>query len=177
MSEKSVEDLNKDLKNYEKAKVEERSHYICHGAKTSCNMGTREARLIVKKSHGVYIKKRAQLNKEDFISNVNIMPMGICKCSSNPNNKQDDVKNEEDTPEEKIDAMIGDIVEVFTETDADRAEDELAQSSLCTPMINMPWQGTKDNLIIGGKETLLDTSVINCAYGGKITITFDGQEE
>jgi len=171
-----IEELNKELEGYEKAQFEEGPHYVCHGAKIKCDMGTREARLIAKKSHGVYIKKRAQLNKNDCIQDVNIKPMGICKCSSNPNNIHEE-EDEPTTKEEQINKMIEDIVELFTETDEERAEDELANSSLCTPQINMSWQNTKETLYIKDAEALLDSSVISCTYGGSIIITFDGQLE
>ena len=171
-----IDELNQELESYEKPQSEEGPHYICHGAKTKCDMGTREARLIAKKSHGVYIKKRAQLNKNDCMADVNIKPMGICKCSTNPNNIQED-EGKEMTKEEQINKMIKDIVVIFTETEEERAEDELAKCSLCTPQINMSWQNTKENLIVKDAEALLDFSMINCAYGGRIIITYDGQLE
>lgn len=52
--------------------------YVVRGATTSCTLGSISSRLTLTKSHGVYIKDKAQLNIMD--NHVkNILPFGKCK--------------------------------------------------------------------------------------------------
>lgn len=45
----------------------------------------------------------------------------------------------------------------------------------CTPMLPAPWAPGSPTVMIGGQPALSNSSTLNCAYGGVITITSPGQ--
>jgi uncharacterized Zn-binding protein involved in type VI secretion len=45
----------------------------------------------------------------------------------------------------------------------------------CTPVIPAPWATGSPTVQIGGQPALSNSSTLNCAYGGVITVTSPGQ--
>ncbi|MGK5512399.1 DUF4280 domain-containing protein, partial [Brevibacillus formosus] len=62
----------------------ERKSYVVVGAILSCSSGSKQSRLKMPFSHGVFVKGKPQMNIMDFVPNVNIMPFGKCSSLQNP---------------------------------------------------------------------------------------------
>lgn len=120
--------------------------YVVMGAITECTWGTKESRLILPLSHGVYINGKAQLNIMDFKPFYNILPFGKCKSLVNP----------------AVQAAIA-------------ASNGSVRESVCMPVIVTPWVNGKADNKVAGHDALLCSSTNLCMFCGLITINDDGQ--
>jgi hypothetical protein len=150
--------------------------YVVHGAKIICTCGNREARLIVPISHGVYLKKKAQLNKGDSIPMVNVQSMGVCVS-----NYYAMLEEEAENEKRGFFKILKDYVrEVFKGEKSDEKKAMEAKLDnvveVCVPEIMMEWENTKEDCLVDGKEALLSISLLKCSKGGTIYIVDDGQE-
>ncbi len=145
--------------------------YVVHGAFTSCQYGSRPARLIVPMSHGVYLRGKAQLNKNDFLPNINVTPMGVCIAGyANICEQQEQAKNEKKSFSFSF----------ISDSEKEASKEELinkatSSATLCTYFPLTPWLETKEDVFVDGVEALLSTSYLICMKGGKVKITNDGQ--
>lgn len=145
--------------------------YVVHGAYTICEYGSRPARLIVPMSHGVYLRGKAQLNKLDCLPGKNVTPMGVCTAGySNICAEQENAKNEKKSF--SISFMGGGKKQKAKEEQIKRATSSV---TVCTYMPLTAWLETKEDVLIDGKEALLNQSYLICRKGGKVTILDDGQ--
>ncbi|MFX3633293.1 MAG: DUF4280 domain-containing protein [Candidatus Pristimantibacillus sp.] len=124
---------------------EDQKSYVVAGAVLMCNCGTQYSRLKMPLSHGVYIKGKAQMNVEDYIPNINIMPFGNCVNPSNP-----DVQN-------------------------GRVDIEGVKKAPCIPKVTLPWRNGKVNKVIEGSAALLNDCTNKCTFNGDIIIVDNGQ--
>ncbi len=161
------------------AKAAELKSYVVHGAQTICEHGTRSARLIVPISHGVYLRNKAQLNRWDYMPTINVNCMGNCVAGyMDICEEQEAKKTEKKTFGESFFSFIDSI---FTSKEkkesAKSAQREKAASSVqsCTYDPITTWLDTKEDVLIEGRQALLNTSYVICAKGGKVIIVDDGQ--
>lgn len=119
--------------------------YVTSGAVLQCPFGGAPSKLAVIPSP-VLLAKNPMANITDCIAGVNIIPFGTCSSLLNP---------------------------------ATAAATALNMGSLtpapCLPQIIGTWIGGKNNVIVRGAPALLITSKCQCAFGGAISITHDGQ--
>ncbi|MBG9943112.1 DUF4280 domain-containing protein [Brevibacillus formosus] len=122
--------------------------YVVAGAILSCDYGSQKNKLKTPFSHGVYIRNQAQMNVNDYMPKVNIMPFGKCKCEKNP-----------------------------TVAAATAANNGVLKPMPCVPVVTMPWIDGKADVLVENHPALLNTSTNMCIYGGCIRIEDDGQEQ
>ncbi|MBG9944721.1 hypothetical protein ABD77_22725 [Brevibacillus formosus] len=125
----------------------ERKSYVVVGAILSCSSGSKQSRLKMPFSHGVFVKGKPQMNIMDFVPNVNIMPFGKCSSLQNP-----------------------------TVASATAANNGVLKPMPCTPLTTMPWVDGKADKMVGGHPALLNKSTNMCFYCGQIKIEDDGQD-
>ncbi|TKI54552.1 DUF4280 domain-containing protein [Brevibacillus antibioticus] len=125
----------------------ERKSYVVVGAILSCSSGSKQSRLKVPFSHGVFVKGKPQMNIMDFVPNVNIMPFGKCSSLKNP-----------------------------TVASATAANNGVLTPMPCTPLTTMPWIDGKADNLVDGHPALLNKSTNMCFYCGQIKIEDDGQD-
>lgn len=155
--------------------TESNQSFVVHGACAFCDQGSREARIIVPKSHGTYIHNLPQLERYDCAPNVNIRPFGVCRSTKNPAVQAEMKKVEEEVKAPKQD--VGWFKSLFMK------EEEIPLEKLpppqcvamCDPKLTGPWLLAKENVKIGYADALLNTSINSCIYGGKIKIVDNGQ--
>lgn len=58
--------------------------YIVHCAQTTCDMGMRASRIVLTKSHGVFLKGMAQMHVKDCKGTENVICFGGCMSPENP---------------------------------------------------------------------------------------------
>ncbi|MOA12232.1 hypothetical protein D3C78_1322060 [compost metagenome] len=110
-----------------------------------CSCGTQYSRLKTPFCHGVYIKGKPQMNVDDFVPGVNIMPFGNCTSLLNPA------------------VQMG------------RVDINGVKKAPCTPKVTLPWRNGKSDKLIEGKAALLNHCTNMCAYFGTINIEDSGQ--
>ncbi|GED59073.1 hypothetical protein BFO01nite_32050 [Brevibacillus formosus] len=125
----------------------ERKSYVVVGAILSCSSGSKQSRLKMPFSHGVFVKGKPQMNIMDFVPNVNIMPFGKCSSLQNP-----------------------------TVASATAVNNGVLKPMPCTPLTTMPWIDGKADKMVGGHPALLNKSTNMCFYCGQIKIEDDGQD-
>ncbi|WP_058485599.1 DUF4280 domain-containing protein [Defluviitalea phaphyphila] len=149
----------------EQVKNIEKMSYVVHGAMVQCEFGSRPGRLIVPKSHGVYLRKKAQIIKTDSKPLVNVQSMGICSAGA-----QNPVEYEEEKKGKKS------IFSLFFGKKKKKKKVSLEDLACqCIPQIAMDWQNTKEDVLIDGEEAITNKSFLVCMKGGVITICDDGQ--
>ncbi|MGC5327305.1 DUF4280 domain-containing protein [Brevibacillus sp. SYSU BS000544] len=122
--------------------------YVVAGAILSCSYGDKINKLKTPFSHGVYIKNKAQMNINDYIPNVNIMPFGKCSSLQNP-----------------------------TVASATAANNGNLTPMPCVPAVIMPWISGKTDVLIENQPALLNKCTNMCMYAGTIKIEDDGQDQ
>jgi len=60
------------------------SDYVVRGARLSCKLGSVDSKLLMIKSHGVFLRNKPQCNINDRIPMKNIMSFGVCKIFKPP---------------------------------------------------------------------------------------------
>lgn len=122
--------------------------YVCSKAKIKCSCGDRISTLTVLPSRTIWLTGEPQANITDHTSMVNIAPFGKCHTTAYP--------------------------PTGAATAANRGH---LTPMPCVPNTPFPWMGGKTDVLLKGSPALLKTSKLKCAYGGTITLTFDGQEK
>ncbi|WP_370642699.1 DUF4280 domain-containing protein [Brevibacillus sp. DP1.3A] len=125
----------------------ERKSYVVVGAILSCSSGSKQSRLKMPFSHGVFVKGKPQVSIMDFVPNINIMPFGKCSSLKNP-----------------------------AVASATAANNGVHTPMPCTPLTTMPWMDGKADKMVGGHPALLNNSTNMCFHCGLIKIEDDGQD-
>jgi hypothetical protein len=121
--------------------------YVCDGATLQCNQGDKKSTYKVVDIHNIYIQGNSMATIEDSQPMINIKPFGKCKSMVNP-----------------------------TVSAATAANHGHLKPMPCQPNIPGNWLGGKEDVRIAGIGTVLETSKLNCAYAGVITIVDPGQD-
>lgn len=151
--------------------------YVVHGAEIQCSCGLRKSNIVVPLSHGEFIRNFPQLNVEDRIPNKNILSFGGCTSPENPSvQAAADGMLEEARNRKK--GFMDKVMDIFCKKSEKETKQDLIKkcAGSCSPKINIPWIGGKEDVLIEGEKGLLSTCTLSCLYGGTITIDDDGQE-
>lgn len=143
MSQSSTSETADDFQ----TKGDEQRSYVVVGATLSCSQGDQTSILTMPKSHGVYVKGKAQLNIMDHKPFVNVFPFGKCHTLANP-----------------------------TVAAATAANQGILRPMPCTPVVTMPWIDGKSDQLVENAPALINQSTNMCLYCGTIKVEDDGQE-
>lgn len=122
--------------------------YVCSKAKIKCSYGDKISTLTVLPNRTIWLTGQPQGNISDHTPLTNIAPFGKCHTTSYPPTGA-----------------------------ATAAHHGHLTPMPCIPNTPFPWMGGKNDVLLQNQPALLKTSTLRCIYGGKITITFDGQTE
>lgn len=120
--------------------------YVCSGARMRCPYGDKLSTLTVFPDRTIWLTGEPQANISDHMSMQNIAPFGKCRTLAYPP----------------------------TASATAAAHGKLTPMP-CVPNTPFPWMQGKDDVIIKGQPALLKSSTLQCVYGGRITLTSDGQ--
>ena len=120
--------------------------YVCNNAILMCSNGDKTSRLIVSPLRTIWLTGEPQANIDDHKPMKNIQPFGKCHTV------------------------------LYPPTGAATSANHGKLTPMpCQPNTMMPWMRGKDDVLLRNFPALLKTSNCRCAYGGNITIVFDGQ--
>jgi len=122
--------------------------YVCSTARIRCTNGDKISQLTVLPDRTIWLTGQPQANISDHQSMVNIAPFGRCHTVAYPPTGS-----------------------------ATAANHGTLTPMPCVPNTPFPWMGGKDDVILKGQPALLKSSKCRCAWGGIITITYDGQTD
>lgn len=120
--------------------------HVCTGALMTCPFGVAPSTLNVLPKNKMMTSNMAAANIMDNIPMVNIPPFGMCSSPANPT----------------VAAATAAALGVLTPMP-------------CVPVFPAPWAPGAPTVMLGNLPVLNNTSTLNCAYGGVITISMPGQ--
>lgn len=152
--------------------------YIVHCADTVCTMGLRPSKIVLRKSHGVYLKNQAQMTIKDQESETNVICFGGCVSAENPMTIQ---------AAKDISALINNemgedfeeqVVDIFT-VEGEGGSNIMQCAGECIPeIVSAKWDNEKEDVSVEpGQNALLGEATLTCKYGGIIKIVTSGQPE
>lgn len=151
--------------------------YVVHCADIDCNMGLRMSKLVLRQSHGVYLKQMAQITDKDCIGDTNII--NFCGCISADNPKTTAKAKELSKEAEKItgENFDDEVEDIFCNGSIGSVK-TMSCAGECTPeIISTSWDEVKDAVFTDGQKPVRGTATLKCRYGGVITIELTGQPE
>lgn len=151
--------------------------YVVHGAYIRCYMGLRQSRLVLRQTHGVFLRNIAQINEKDCIGTTNIID--FCGCISAENPKTIEMAK---TISKKIEAETGEnfdneVEAVFCNGSVGSVKTMECAGQCIPKIISTSWDEVKDGVLTEGKNPVRGTATLKCRYGGVITIDLTGQPE
>lgn len=152
--------------------------YIVHCAQIVCDMGMRPSYLVLKRSHGVYIKNMAQITIKDCSAVDNIIPFGGCMSPENPMTLAAAQEITKQVYEETGMDYQENAADLFM---AETEDGKTVMQCLgeCMPIIvSVEWDKEKEDVYVEpGKKALIGAAALVCKYGGIIKIIDPGQPE
>jgi hypothetical protein len=121
-------------------------NHVCNGATLKCAMGLAPGQLVVLPMNMVNTGNQPAANIMDNIPMVNITPFGNCISPANPT----------------VAAATAAALGVLTPMP-------------CVPVIPAPWAPGSPTVTLAFMPALDKSSMLNCAFGGVITIVVEGQ--
>ena len=119
---------------------------VCMGAMLQCIFGVAPSTLIVLPVNRTLTANMPDANIMDHVPMVNIMPFGMCSSLANPT----------------VAAATASALGVLTPMP-------------CVPVTPAPWTPGSPTVLLGNFPALNNSSMLNCIWGGVITITNAGE--
>ena len=151
--------------------------YVVHCADTVCSMGLRESKIVLRKTHGVFMKDLAQMTIKDQKSE-NIICFGGCYSAENPSTIETAEKMAAEVKESTGESFEDQVVDIFT-VEGEGGSKVMECVGECIPVIvSTQWDNEKEDVSVEpGKNALLGEAILTCKYGGIIKIITTGQPE
>lgn len=152
--------------------------YVVHCADTVCDMGLRPSKLVLEKSHGVFIKKIAQVSVKDKEGTENVICFGGCISAENPKTIEAAKEIAKEVARETGENFEEEVTDMFT-MEGENGKNTMACAGECEPVIvSVQWDKEKEDVTVEtGKRALLGTATLTCKYGGIIKVVSTGQPE
>lgn len=152
--------------------------YVVHCADTVCSMGLRDSKIVLRKSHGVYLKNRAQMTVKDQDSEINVICFGGCRSAENPLTAAEAEKIAGDVKEATGQSFEKQVKDIFT-TEGEGGSKSMQCVGECTPeIVSVQWDKEKEDVSVEpGQNALMGEATLVCKFGGIIKIIGSGQPE
>ncbi len=152
--------------------------YVVHGAWTTCTCGMRKSRIVLEKSHGVFLKNRELMTVNDC-KPENIVCFGGCYSMENPDTAAEAQKIQMAVEKDCPNTFTDTVMNFFTKKGQKESSDAPLQVvGICTPkIISAEWDNGGNTVEVNGEVPLLAGAKVHCLYGGEIEIIDSGQPE
>lgn len=151
--------------------------YVVHCADTVCSMGLRESKIVLRKTHGVFLKDQAQMTIKDQEGVTNVICFGGCISAENPKTVEAAKEIAQQVREATGEDFEEQVTDIFT-TEGEGGK-TMQCAGECIPEIVSPkWDKEKEDVSVElGQNALLGEATLTCKYGGIIKIIGAGQPE
>lgn len=156
--------------------------YVVHGACSTCSMGMRASKVVLHKTHGVFLKGLPQMTVKDCTGDYHVICFGGCYSMENPSTAAEAEKVKKAVDEACPETFTDKVMNKFTggkkkqETAAEEGVPQVV--GLCTPRIMaQEWDHGQDGVETDEKSPLMGGARLYCIYGGEIEIVESGQPE
>ena len=151
--------------------------YVVHGAYLRCNMGLRQSRLVLRQTHGVFLRDIAQINEKDCVGITNIIDFCGCISAENPKTVEMAKNISQKIATDTGECFDDQVEEIFCNGSIGSVK-IMECAGQCVPtIISSSWDEVKDGVLTEGKKPVRGTATLKCLYGGVITIERTGQPE
>lgn len=152
--------------------------YVVHCADTYCTMGLRASKIVLQKSHGVYLKKMAHMTVKDMEGVKNVICFGGCLSPENPKTIETAQKIAADIDEATRQDFRKKVNDIFT-LEAEDGTKYMQCAGECIPeIVSVEWDHGKEDVFVEKKEeALLGEATLTCKWGGIIKIITSGQPQ
>ncbi|EXG85260.1 putative chitinase [Clostridium sp. ASBs410] len=152
--------------------------YVVHGAWTTCTCGIRKSRIVLEKSHGIFLKNRELMTVNDC-KPENIICFGGCYSMENPDTAAEAQKIQMAVEKDCPNTFTDTVMNFFTKKGQRESSDApLRVVGICNPkIISAEWDNGGNTVEVNGEVPLLAGAKVHCLYGGEIEIIDSGQPE
>jgi len=152
--------------------------YVVHGAWTTCTCGIRKSRIVLEKSHGIFLKNRELMTVNDC-KPENIICFGGCYSMENPDTAAEAQKIQMAVEKDCPNTFTDTVMNFFTKKGQKESSDAPLQVvGICNPkIISAEWDNGGNTVEVNGEVPLLAGAKVHCLYGGEIEIIDSGQPE
>lgn len=152
--------------------------YVVHCAGTTCTMGLRQSKIVLRKSHGVYLKEYAQMTVQDQEGEKNVICFGGCISPENPNTMETAKNIAAEVKKSTGENFEKQVIDFFT-LEGEGGAKTMQCAGECIPeIVSVKWDHEKEDVSVeGNKNALLGEATLTCKYGGIIKIITSGQPE
>ncbi|EXG87037.1 phage-related lysozyme (muraminidase) [Clostridium sp. ASBs410] len=152
--------------------------YVVHGACSTCTHGMRESKIVLERTHGVFLKDRALMTINDC-KPENIICFGGCYSLENPDTAAEAQKVQMAVEKDCPNTFTDTVMNFFTKKDQkESSEAPLQVVGICNPrIISAEWDNGGNTVEVNGEVPLLAGAKVHCLYGGEIEIIDSGQPE
>ncbi|MFV0240583.1 MAG: PAAR-like protein [Lacrimispora sphenoides] len=152
--------------------------YVVHGAWTTCTCGMRKSRIVLEKSHGIFLKNRELMTVNDC-KPENIICFGGCYSMENPDTAAEAQKIQMAVEKDCPNTFTDTVMNFFTKKGQKESSDAPLQVvGICNPkIISAEWDNGGNTVEVNGEVPLLGGAKVHCLYGGEIEIIDSGQPE
>lgn len=162
--------------------------YVVHCSSATCTMGMRPSYVVLRQSHGVFMRGQALMTVKDCQPEVNIICFGGCFSMENPSTIEAAEEVKRQIEEEAPDTFIDKVMNLFgggkskqaKQNDPSAAFEGMPQVvGKCEPKIvgGQEWDNGKEDVETDSAHSLLGEAKIFCMYGGEIKLENAGQPE
>lgn len=152
--------------------------YVVHCADTVCSMGLRPSKIVLRKTHGVFLKDLAQMTIKDQKGKENVICFGGCYSAENPRTIETAEKMAADVKESTGESFEEQVVDIFTVEGEDGSKRMECVGECIPEIVSTQWDKEKEDVSVEpGKNALLGEATLTCKYGGIIKIIGTGQPE
>ena len=152
--------------------------YVVHCADTFCSMGLRTSKIVLRESHGVYLKNMAQMTVKDQKGKTNVICFGGCLSPENPKTIEKAQEIAALIKKETKQNFSKHVEDIFM-AEADDGSKLMQCAGECIPeIVSVEWDKEKEDVSVEpNKNALLGEATLTCKHGGIIRIITSGQPE
>lgn len=151
--------------------------YVVHCADVKCNMGLRMSKIILRQTHGVFLRQMPQITAVDCVGDTNIINFCGCISADNPRTIEKAQEIAETVKRATSEDFSNEVEDIFCNGSIGSVK-TMSCAGKCEPsIVSGSWDEVKDTVLTSGKKTVKGIATVKCQYGGVITIELTGQPE
>lgn len=157
--------------------ADKKDTYIVHNADISCNLGLRMSKLVLRQSHGVFLKEQAQVTAKDCVGKTNIIDFCGCISADNPLTQKKAHEISDKVKSNTGEDFDSEVEDIFCNGTVGSVKTMSCAGECIPDIVSSGWDEVKDNVFTDGQNPVRGIATLKCRWGGVITIELTGQPE